>query len=278
MKKLILALTALSLSFVACSDDDNNNQGELTEAQLPAEIRTYVSDNFPTHTLARATTENRNNETYYMLAMSENLNLEFNGSYEITDIDDDSQLPPSVIPQAILDYVAQHYPNNFVTDWELEEGYQEVELDNGLELEFTLDGTFIRVDDDNDDDDETEVVLAPGEIPTQLLAYVIQYFPESTIIRAIKETDDNTVSYELYLSGNFELEFNEAFEITSIEGNTQLPDAVIPAPILDYVNQNYPNNFIVEWELEDDNQQVELDNGLELEFTLTGEFIGIDND
>lgn len=278
MKKYLLALAALSLSFVACSDDNSTTDTTLiNEADLPSEIRAYVSTYFADRSFDRAEKQTQNNQTTYQVFMSENLRLEFNGSYEIVDIDDDSELPDDVIPQPILDYVAQNYPNNFITDWEVEDGYQEVELDNGLELEFTLDGTFIRVDEDNDDD-ETEIVLAESEIPVEIMAYLNDHFATNAIIRAIQETEGLSVEYEIYLDGNFELEFNAAFEITSIEGKTQLPDSVIPETILVYVSQNYANNFIVEWELEDDHQQIELDNGLEIEFSLNGDFIRVDND
>ncbi len=82
----------------------------------------------------------------------------------------------------------------------------------------------------------------------------------------------------MYLSENVELTFNNTFQIIEIDGTTQLPDSVIPAAILDYVAQNYPNNFITNWELEDNHQQVELNDETELEFTLDGVFIRVDND
>lgn len=279
MKKLILAFFALSLTFVACSDDDNTpDPNVINEADLPTEIRTYVSTYFADRTFNRAEMETENNETSYHVFFDGNLRLEFNGTYEIVDIDDDDVLPDSVIPQSILNYVALNYPNNIITDWEIEDGYQEVELDNGLELEFTLEGIFIRVDTDNDDDDENEIVLSEAEIPAEIMAYLNEHFASNVIIRALKEMDDNTVEYEIYLDGDYELEFNENFEIISIEGITELPDSVIPQSILDYVTQNYPNDFIVEWELEDDHQQVELSNGIEIKFTLNGEFIRVDNE
>jgi hypothetical protein len=174
--------------------------------------------------------------------------------------------------------VSQNYPNNFITDWEIEDGYQEVELDNGIELEFTLDGVFIRMDENNDDDDANEIVLTASEIPTQISTYISTHFPDVSILRAIKETDDNVISYEVYLSEGFELTFNSSFEIIEIEGETQLPNSVIPTAILDYVAQNYPTNFITDWELEDNHQQVELNDETELEFSLDGVFIRVDND
>jgi len=278
MKKLAIVILAFTLSFVSCSTDDNNiDDTILSEAEIPVEIKSYIIDHFPSNSINSAEKTTDGNKTFYTIYLSGNLNLEFNSRFDITDIDADSELPNSVVPQPILDYVAQNYPNNFITDWELEDNYQEVELNNGVELEFTLDGVFIRVDDNNDDDDN-EVVLTENEIPVEIKTYVTTHFPNSSIIRAIKETDDNMISYELYLSENVELTFNDAFQITEIDGTSQLPDSVIPAAILDYVAQNYPNNFITDWELEDNHQQVELNDETELEFTLDGVFIRVDND
>lgn len=279
MKKLAIVILAFTLSFVSCSTDDNNiDDTILSEAEIPVEIKSYIIDHFPSNSINSAEKTTDGNETFYTIYLSGNLNLEFNSRFDITDIDADSELPNSVVPQPILDYVAQNYPNNFITDWELEDNYQEVELNNGIELEFTLDGVFIRVDDNNDDDDDNEVVLTESEIPVEIKTYVTTHFPNSSIIRAIKETDDNVISYELYLSENVELTFNDAFQIIEIDGASQLPDSVIPTAILDYVAQNYPNNFITDWELEDNHQQVELNDETELEFTLDGVFIRVDND
>lgn len=279
MKKLAFIILTLSLVLASCSKEDSfNDETMLTEAEIPVEIKRYIDIHFPANSINRAERNTVQNETFYTVFLSENLNLEFNSRFDITDIDANSELPDSVIPQPILDYVSQNYPNNFITDWEIEDGYQEVELDNGFELEFTLDGVFIRVDDNNDDDDDNEIVLTASEIPTQISTFISTHFPNSSIIRAIKETDDNVVSYEVYLSEGFELTFNSSFEIIEIEGDTQLPNSVIPTAILDYVAQNYPSNFITDWELKTNYQEIELNNGLELEFTLDGVFIRVDND
>lgn len=128
----------------------------------------------------------------------------------------------------------------------------------------------------DDDDNTNQVLLTESEIPTAITTYVNTHFADNTIDRAVKDMDNNTIEYDIHLSGNYTLEFNENYEIIDIEGMTALPDSVIPASILTYVNQNYPQQFIRGWELEMDHQQVELDNNLELEFTMTGEFIRID--
>lgn len=131
----------------------------------------------------------------------------------------------------------------------------------------------------NDDDSKNkDVLLAEADIPSAIIAYKTTHFPEHEIVSAYKDLDNNTLSYDVLLSGAVALGFNSSYEITDIDGTTQLPDSVIPQAILDYVAQSYPANFITDWELERNHQQIELNNGLELEFELNGAFIRIDRE
>lgn len=119
--------------------------------------------------------------------------------------------------------------------------------------------------------------LSENEIPNEITTFITTHFPSNNIIRATKDKDGSRVSYDVTLSGNVKLEFNSQREITDIDSNTKLPDSVIPQAIRDYVTENYPNNFITDWELEDNHQQVGLNNDVDLEFTMDGEFIRVDN-
>ena len=121
--------------------------------------------------------------------------------------------------------------------------------------------------------DDDEIV---NETPQQIESFVNMHFPNNAILKITKEMKGNSYTYDVTLAGNIELDFNSNLEVTSIESATKLPDSVIPANIRSYVTANYPNNYIVAWELEGVNQQVELNNGVELLFTMTGEFIGVD--
>lgn len=129
-----------------------------------------------------------------------------------------------------------------------------------------------------DDDSINDVLLTEAEIPTAIKNFTNTHFPTNTIVRAVKDTEDNTITYDIYLSENVNLEFNSALKIIDIDGINELPNSVIPQPILDYALANYPNNFITDWELDNNHQQVELNNNIELEFDMNGNFIGINND
>lgn len=124
---------------------------------------------------------------------------------------------------------------------------------------------------------EKEKILTISELPTEITAYVSTHFPNNTITQAIMERDGLSKTYDILLSENINLEFNRKKEIIEIDGETQLPNSVIPEKILQYVTVNYPTNFITDWKLDGKNQEVQLDNGLNLEFNMKGDFLRIDS-
>ena len=124
---------------------------------------------------------------------------------------------------------------------------------------------------------EKEKILPLIDVPTEISNYVSTHFPENPIIQAIKDTDGFELTYDITLEGGFFIEFNRKKEVIDIEGLTKLPDSVIPAKLLEYATTNYPDNYIIGWELDDRNQQIKLENGLELEFNMNGDFLRIDN-
>ena len=122
-----------------------------------------------------------------------------------------------------------------------------------------------------------EKVIASTDLPSEITSYISTHFPNNSIVQAIKDRDGLTKTYDILLSESISLEFNRKKEIIDIDGVAQLPNSVIPEKILQYVTTNYPTNFITDWELDDKNQQVQLDNGLDLEFKMNGDFLRIDN-
>ncbi len=148
MKLLKLFTVLFTVALLSSCSDDDNNQLELKESEYPATIVAYKTAHFPGNDIQRIIKDSEDNSIHYDVYLSGRIELEFDADYKITDIDGVDKLPDSVIPQEILDYVAENYPNRHITDWELEGNYQQIELDNGIELEFNMDGTFIRVDKD----------------------------------------------------------------------------------------------------------------------------------
>lgn len=124
---------------------------------------------------------------------------------------------------------------------------------------------------------EKEEILPLTEVSSVISNYTSTHFPDNPIIQSIKDTDGLELTYDITLEGEFFLEFNRKKEVIDIEGLSKLPDSVIPAKLLEYMQSNYPDNFIIGWEVDDRNQQIKLENGLELEFNMNGVFLRIDN-
>lgn len=215
----------------------------LTATQVPTSISDFLATHFPEKTIVRLEKDHDS----YEVKLSGNTSVDFNLNFEPTSIESRSKLPDTVIPTEILKYVLTNFPNNYITEWERELTSQKVELNNGKELSFALDGTHSSV-----------------TIPLEIKAYLEKHFPTLTVLKFEKDHD----SYEVDLSGNTSVDFNLNFEPTSIESNSKLPDTVIPAHILDHVKTNFPTNYIVEWEKERTHQKVELNNGREISFAL----------
>lgn len=83
--------------------------------------------------------------------------------------------------------------------------------------------------------------------------------------------------YDVILNDGTEIEFNHQGEWKDIDrGATAVPNALIPKAITDYVNRNYKGNKIVAIEKSSHKYEIELSNGLDLEFDRAGNFIKID--
>lgn len=122
---------------------------------------------------------------------------------------------------------------------------------------------------------DKEVIVGENDTPSKIKTYVTTHFPTTSIQRVVKDKD-GTELYEVYLANGVKLEFNNHNEIIDIDGNSKLPDSVIPPSLLNYVITNYPSNYIKGWEVQGANQELQLNNGLELIFNMAGDFIRID--
>ena len=239
MKNLkFLFLIAFSTVLFRCEKEQL-----LTATQIPAPISGFLAKHFPEKTIVRIEKDHDS----YEVNLSENTSVDFNLSFEPTSIESRSKLPDTVIPAEILQYVVTNFPNNYITEWERELTGQKIELNNGKELSFALDGTH-----------------SSATIPLEIKAYLEKHFSTLTVLKFEKDHD----SYEVDLSGNTSVDFDLNFEPTSIESNSKLPDTVIPAHILEHIKTNFPNNYITEWERERTHQKVELNNGKEISFAL----------
>ena len=141
MNKITLSMIIATMIYVGCTKEEIK-PGD----NLPTEIKTYLTAHYPSQSIIDAVIDKTDSTNTYEIKLNNATSLEFNYNKEIMDIDGNTELPISVISSKVFDYVRINYPNNFITGWEMDEGKQEVELNNRVDLEFDMNNDFLQID------------------------------------------------------------------------------------------------------------------------------------
>lgn len=146
MKKLsiIAAIAALAFLGMACTKNDPNGG---SNSNFP-EINTFVETYFPQTTILKV--EADDDEIEVELADRTEINFYLNNDWKSIDCEDRQiygSVPAELVPTQITDYVTANYPNNHFDKIEKHNYGWEIELDNGVEIEFDQDFNVIEVDD-----------------------------------------------------------------------------------------------------------------------------------
>lgn len=137
----ILFALPIVLFLSSCADDKIIDQ-----SKLPAEATTYIQSNFDGAIVSQAMKNQDGLSKSYDVYLNNGISLEFTGKGKVESIKSVERLPDNVIPAKILDYLSIKHPSEFVTQWEMNKGDQEIKLSNGFELKFNKEGDFIRID------------------------------------------------------------------------------------------------------------------------------------
>lgn len=126
---------------------------------------------------------------------------------------------------------------------------------------------------------DNEKVVDETSLPPQATEFIEAHFPDASIARVVRDRDDLLTSFDVILDNRVELEFDKQGECFSVDGNAndKLPDSLIPLKILEYVQKNYPDQYITDWEKNKTIQEVSLSNNKELIFNLSGTFLRYDD-
>lgn len=141
------------LKFISCCailfifNQTNAQDRYLQTNEFPEKIISFVQTHFPEDQIVTIKEEKERRKTEYEVKLNSRAELEFDGGLEIIKIESKSGLPDSVLPEKIVAYVSQNYPGRKIEEWKKKKKYQEIELDNSLELEFDFDGNFMKIDD-----------------------------------------------------------------------------------------------------------------------------------
>lgn len=145
MKKVILTAVVMLFAVPFVSAQSSTNV-------LPQNAQDFISEHFSSETVEKVDEEDGwfswDKNEMYEVHFSGGLRLDFNKDGEITEISvkDGMTIPESAIPAQLLSHIDSNYPNAEILSWEQEDDKQEIELADGKELEFDLNGKFVKED------------------------------------------------------------------------------------------------------------------------------------
>ena len=147
MKRIGIILIGLALmTNLACADNDKvtNNINE-----LPQVSRTFLNNYFNGNKVSHIKIDK---DLFlidsYDVILTDGTSVEFNRDGEWKEVKSFQQnIPDTLIPAEIKQYVNQNYPSQKIMTVERGKRKVSVDLANGLELEFDLNGNLIDIDD-----------------------------------------------------------------------------------------------------------------------------------
>lgn len=135
---------------------------------------------------------------------------------------------------------------------------------------FTLGVSNVVADNDR--------LVKKSELPVQAQQFINDNFAGVELTYAKLERDFLERSYEVVLADGAKLEFTSKGAWKEVDCRyAEVPTAVVPQPIREYVNKNYPGEKILKIERDRGNYELKLSNRYELTFNDSFNIIDIDN-
>ena len=124
--------------------------------------------------------------------------------------------------------------------------------------------------------EKEDVMIPAAELPSEVISFLDTHFSGIEVRSVIKDYDNSTYEFEVYLSNGTRIELSRRGEWRNVENHLAgVPHSVIPNKILTYIAENYPDQMIIG--IERDRQiDVELKGGVELVFSLNEDFVRFD--
>ena len=135
---------------------------------------------------------------------------------------------------------------------------------------FTLGISNVSADNDK--------LINKSELPVQAQQFIDAHFANVKLTYAKLERDFFERSYEVVLADGTKIEFASNGSWRDVDCRyEEVPAAIVPQPIKEYVSSNYPNEKILKIERDRGYYELKLSNRYELTFNKDYKIVDIDN-
>ena len=140
---MLAALVAGVLLFTECASM------RIPYRRLPAGAKAFIGTYFPTESCVYAERDRDDGRREYEVKLSNGTDIDFHASGDWKKVDCEySFLPAGIVPQAIVDDLAERFPGARISKAERERGGYKLTQGSGAEMIYAADVRFIRVQSD----------------------------------------------------------------------------------------------------------------------------------
>ncbi len=122
-----------------------------------------------------------------------------------------------------------------------------------------------------------EVIIPFNQLPAKAKTFINQHFKGVKVMNVIQDKDVFSKDFDVNFENGTKVEFDRTGnwkEIKTLSGS--VPSNLVPAKIKQYISNNYKGANIVEINKDAYKIDVELSNGVDLDFDKNGNFLRID--
>jgi hypothetical protein len=123
-----------------------------------------------------------------------------------------------------------------------------------------------------------EQLITFAQLPAAAQTIVQDNFDVNNVAYVKMERDFIGKEYEVRFNDGTEIDFEGDGSLKKVDCHLlAVPEALVPAPVLNYVKTMFPQAFVTEWGKDDWGWKAELNNKLEIKFNRKYEAVGLDD-
>ncbi|ABQ03145.1 MULTISPECIES: PepSY-like domain-containing protein [Flavobacterium] len=122
-----------------------------------------------------------------------------------------------------------------------------------------------------------KTVIKKEALPANAQTFLKTHFGSKKPSYILEDKEILSTEYKVQFDNQIEIEFDKKGNWKEVDGkNSKIPKSIIPKKVASYIKENFPKEKVTKIEIESSGYETKLTNGLELKFSLKGDFIKID--
>lgn len=141
---VIISSMILGVALMSCSSESISHDA----SKLPAKARDLISQNFNSAVSMVETEKSVGKVKEYEVILTDGVQVTFSGDGEWKSVDTPNNIPVphGLVPTSISEFVAQKHAGAYIVGIEKNKKGFEVELSNGVDMQFDTAGVFMKYD------------------------------------------------------------------------------------------------------------------------------------